>query len=90
MNNNFQSVDVEIDQEEIALLFQQYALVDLAVTDKADRIIGVIIFDDIVDVIMKKRKKIFLGGVSDGSIRTSIFKTLKDRFSWLSVNLVPL
>ena len=90
MNNNFQSVDVERDQEEIALLFQQYALVDLAVTDKADRIIGVIIFDDIVDVIKEEAEEDFfgLGGVSDGSIRTSIFKTLKDRFSWLSVNLV--
>ena len=90
MNNNFQSVDVERDQEEIALLFQQYALVDLAVTDKADRIIGVIIFDDIVDVIKEEAEEDFfgLGGVSDGSIRTSIYKTLKDRFSWLSVNLV--
>ena len=90
MNNNFQSVDVVRDQEEIALLFQQYALVDLAVTDKADRIIGVIIFDDIVDVIKEEADEdLFgLGGVSDGSIRTSIFKTLKDRFSWLSVNLV--
>ena len=90
MNNNFQSVDVERDQEEIALLFQQYALVDLAVTDKANRIIGVIIFDDIVDVIKEEAEEDFfgLGGVSDGSIRTSIFKTLKDRFSWLSVNLV--
>ena len=90
MNNNFQSVDVEIDQEEIALLFQQYALVDLAVTDKANRIIGVIIFDDIVDVINEEAEEDFfgLGGVSDGSIRTSIYKTLKDRFSWLSVNLV--
>ncbi len=90
MNNNFQSVDVERDQEEIALLFQQYALVDLAVTDKADRIIGVIIFDDIVDVIKEEAEEDFfgLGGVSDGSIRTSIFKTLKDRFSWLSINLV--
>ena len=61
MNNNFQSVDVEIDQEEIALLFQQYALVDLAVTDKANRIIGVIIFDDIVDVINEEAEEDFLG-----------------------------
>ena len=59
MNNNFQSVDVEIDQEEIALLFQQYALVDLAVTDKANRIIGVIIFDDIVDVINEEAEEDF-------------------------------
>ena len=50
---------LERDQEEIALLFQQYALVDLAVTDKADRIIGVIIFDDIVDVIKEEAEEDF-------------------------------
>ena len=90
MNKSFQSVNVEIDQEEIALIFQQYALVDLAVIDKADRIIGVIIFDDIVDVINEEAEEDFfgLGGVSDGSIRTSILRTLRDRFSWLSINLI--
>ena len=60
------------------MLFQQYALVDLAVTDKANSIIGVIIFDDIVDVINEEAEEDFfgLGGVSDGSIRTSIYLSL--------------
>ena len=90
MNKGYKFVDVETDQEEIAFLFEHYALVNIAVCDKSEKMIGVIIFDDIVDVINEEAEEDFfgLGGVTDGSIRTSIFKTLKDRFSWLSINLI--
>ncbi len=90
MNKDFKFVDVETDQEEIAFLFEHYALVNVAVCDKSEKMIGVILFDDIVDVINEEAEEDFfgLGGVTNGSIRTSIFKTLKDRFSWLSINLI--
>ena len=90
MNKDFKFVDVETDQEEIAFLFEHYALVNIAVCDKSEKMIGVILFDDIVDVINEEAEEDFfgLGGVTDGSVRTSIFKTLKDRFSWLSINLI--
>ncbi len=39
------------DQEEVARLFQRYNLVSAAVVDEANRLVGVIMVDDIVDVI---------------------------------------
>ncbi len=90
MQSEFQSVNVSTDQEEIALLFQQYGLVNLPVIDNQKRVLGVITVDDIVDVINEEAEEDFfgLGGVKDGSIRSSIFETLKGRLSWLIVNLL--
>ena len=51
MQKNPRSVNIDTDQEEVALLFQQYGLVNMTVTDVANRLLGVILVDDIVDVI---------------------------------------
>ena len=42
MESNPRSVKVETDQEEVALLFQQYGLVNMPVIDQAQRLLGVI------------------------------------------------
>ena len=39
------------DQEEVAYIFQQYGLSEMAVTDNDGRLLGAITFDDVVDVI---------------------------------------
>jgi magnesium transporter len=44
-------VRVTDDQEDVARLFEHYDLVATPVVDEADRLVGVITFDDIVDVI---------------------------------------
>ncbi len=90
MHFEFQSVNVNTDQEEVALLFQQYGLVNMPVVDKEKRVLGVIIVDDIVDVINEEAEEDFfgLGGVRGGSIRTSVFETMKGRLSWLIINLL--
>ena len=51
------SVNVQTDQEEVALLFQQYGLVDMPVIDNINRLLGVIIVDDIVDVINEEAEE---------------------------------
>ena len=60
------SVNVQTDQEEVALLFQQYGLVDMPVIDNINRLLGVIIVDDIVDVINEEAEEDLQGltGVS--------------------------
>src|SRR5262249_3667061 len=45
------SVRVADDQEDVARLFEHYDLVATPVVDERDRLVGVITFDDIVDVI---------------------------------------
>ena len=83
------NVNVETDQEEVALLFQQYGLVNMPVVDNADRLLGVIIVDDIVDVINEEAEEDLQGltGVSDLSITSSFLETAKGRFSWLILNM---
>ena len=62
----------------------------MPVVDKEKRVLGVIIVDDIVDVINEEAEEDFfgLGGVRGGSIRTSVFETMKGRLSWLIINLL--
>ena len=86
---NPRSVNVDTDQEEVALLFQQYGLVNMPVTDVANRLLGVILVDDIVDVINEEVEEDLQGlaGVSDFSIRSSFVETVKGRFSWLILNM---
>ena len=83
------NVNVETDQEEVALLFQQYGLVNMPVVDNSDRLLGVIIVDDIVDVINEEAEEDLQGltGVSDLSITSSFLETVKGRFSWLILNM---
>ena len=83
------NVNVETDQEEVALLFQQYGLVNMPVVDNANRLLGVIIVDDIVDVINEEAEEDLQGltGVSDLSITSSFLETARGRFSWLILNM---
>ena len=54
------------DQEEVARLFERYNLVSAAVVDEAERLVGVLTIDDIVDVIQEEADEEIkaLGGVS--------------------------
>jgi magnesium transporter len=84
-------VSVDEDREEVARLFQRYNLVSAAVVDEADRLVGVITIDDIVDVIREEADEEIkaLGGVSASEeLSDSIWWTTKSRFLWLFVNLI--
>ncbi len=48
------SVDVDLDQEEVARVFEKYDLVSVPVLDGLGRVVGRITVDDIVDVISEE------------------------------------
>jgi magnesium transporter len=77
------------DQEEVARLFERYNLVSVAVVDDADRLVGVLTVDDIVDVIQAEAEEDIraLAGVGDEEISDSVFYTVRTRSIWLIVNL---
>ncbi|MFZ1989785.1 MAG: magnesium transporter [Alphaproteobacteria bacterium] len=83
-------VPIDMDQREIAYLFDQYNLVSAAVVDQDQRIIGMLTVDDIVDVISQEAQEdmFALSGVSDESISDNFILTTRRRFSWLFVNLL--
>ncbi|MET0375986.1 MAG: magnesium transporter [Rhizorhabdus sp.] len=82
-------IPVEMDQEEVALRFQKYALISAAVTDPAGRLVGMITVDDIVHIIQEEAGEdiLKLSGAGDGDINEPVFETVKVRLSWLIVNL---
>ena len=50
-------IPVDMDQEEVALRFQKYALVSAAVVDEAGRLVGMITVDDVVHIIQEEAER---------------------------------
>ena len=78
------------DQEDVARLFQRYDLVAAPVVDGDDRLVGVITFDDVADVIEEEAEEDIkaLGGVThDEELSDSVWTIARGRFNWLLVNL---
>lgn len=91
MNEGRRRVKAHDDREDVAHLFERYNLVSVPVIDEADRLLGVITIDDIVDVIQDEADDEIkaLGGVkADEELSDSILSTTKNRFGWLFINLL--
>jgi len=90
MEGERRRVPVSEDQEEVARLFQRYDLVAAPVVDDSDRLVGVITFDDVADVIEEEAEEDIkaLGGVThDEQLSDSVWTIARGRFNWLTVNL---
>jgi magnesium transporter len=82
-------IPVDMDQEEVALRFQKYALISAAVVDHSGRLVGMITVDDIVHIIQEEAGEdiLKLSGAGDGDINEPVLETVKVRLTWLVVNL---
>ncbi|MFM2411191.1 MAG: hypothetical protein RL481_2019, partial [Pseudomonadota bacterium] len=82
-------IPVDMDQEEVALRFQKYALISAAVVDDAGRLVGVITADDIVHIIQEESGEdiLLLSGAGEGDINEPIADSYKARVRWLVANL---
>ncbi len=90
MLGEFVSVPVNMDQEDVAYVFAQQDLISAPVVDDSERLIGVIMIDDIVDVIHQEAEEdiMRLGGVQEDDLYAAVVDTGKSRFAWLFVNLL--
>jgi magnesium transporter len=79
----------ELDQEDVAYLFQQYNLASAPVVDAAGRLTGMITVDDMVDVIQEENREdlLALSGVSEAGGNQSVLGAVRARIPWLAVNL---
>ncbi len=82
-------IPVTMDQEEVALRFQKYALISAAVVDPDGRLVGQITVDDVVHIIQEEAGEdvLLLSGAGDGDINEPIQTTIRTRLTWLVVNL---
>jgi magnesium transporter len=92
-NRELHIIPADMDQEDVAMIFKDNNLVSAPVVDETNRLIGVITFDDIVDVINEEAEEdilrlagVSLSGATD--MYRDVMNTTKSRFSWLSINLV--
>ncbi|WP_293940220.1 magnesium transporter [Sphingomonas sp.] len=82
-------IPVGMDQEEVALRFQKYALISAAVIDPSGRLVGMITVDDIVHIIQEEAGEdvLLLSGAGDGDINEPVHLTIRTRLTWLVINL---
>ena len=82
-------IPVDMDQEDVALRFQKYALVSAAVIDGSGRLVGMITVDDVVHIIQQEAGEdiTLLSGAGEGDINEPIRMTVRTRVVWLVINL---
>lgn len=84
---------VTADREEVARLITEYDLAAIPVVDEKNRVLGVVTFDDVMDVIQQEQTEDVqkLGGVEafdEPYMQMSIGGMLRKRGGWLSVLMV--
>ena len=90
MDTNFVFAHTTDDQEAAADQFQKYDLLAMPVVDKEQRLVGIITFDDIVDVIVEEstediEKMAALAPSDDPYLKTGIVRLARNRIIWLMV-----
>jgi magnesium transporter len=90
MNDDPDQVQATQPQDEVARVFERYNLVSAAVVDESERLVGVIMVDDILDVLEEEADADIkqLGGVnSEEELSDTVWDIIKSRSTWLFVNL---
>lgn len=82
-------ITVDMDQEEVAYIFDKYHLISAPVTDPGGRLAGQITVDDIVGVIQEESQEdiLALAGVTETGRDATVLDVTKSRFWWLLINL---
>ena len=91
MQRDVISIQVDVDQEEVAKIFAHYDQLALPVVDSDERLVGVITIDDVVDVLEEEATEdiYHLAQVSpNASLQTPIPRALRNRLPWLYINLL--
>ena len=82
-------IPVLMDQEEVALMFQKYALISAAVIDSTGRLVGQMTVDDVVHIISEEAGEdaLLMSGAGEGDINEPIREAFSSRVRWLVANL---
>lgn len=88
MEKNIISVETLDDKEEVANMFDKYDFMSLPVVDKENRLVGIVTFDDAIDVIQEEntediQKMGALQPIEETYLKTPVWKHAKNRIVWL-------
>ena len=88
MEKNIISVETLDDKEEVANMFDKYDFMSLPVVDKENRLVGIVTFDDAIDVIQEEntediQKMGALQPIEETYLKTPVWRHAKNRIVWL-------
>ena len=90
MDTNVISIDTLEDKEVVAAKMSKYDFLSLPVVDKENRMVGIVTFDDAMDVLQEENTEDFskmaaVAPSEDSYFKTSVFSHAKNRITWLLV-----
>lgn len=93
METNVKYVDTYEDKEEVSKLFGKYDFLAMPVVDRETRLVGIITFDDVIDVIQDENtedieKMAAIIPSEKPYLKTSVFETYKKRIPWLLLLMI--
>ena len=91
MSTDVFSVRTDMDQEEVARIVARYDILAVPVVDDANRLVGVVTVDDVIDILRKEATEDILkmAGAGGEFVETkSIFKSTRIRLPWLFASCV--
>lgn len=91
MTESVKSIPVDMDQEEVAKIFEKYGFQAMPVVDEKQEMLGVITIDDIIEVVREEDSEDIyrLGGLNEGEIIDgTAVQSVKSRLPWLFINLL--
>ena len=86
MTTDVFSVQTDVDQEEVAKLVARYDILAVPVVDGANRLVGIVTVDDVIDILRKEATEDILkmAGAGEEFVETkSILKSTRIRLPWL-------
>ena len=93
MLTNLISVTTRADQEEVAHMFSKYNFLALPVVDGENRMVGIVTFDDAMDVMEEEATEDMelMSGMTPSEkpyLQSSAFELFKNRIPWLMLMMV--
>ena len=93
MLTNLISVTTQTDQEEVAHMLSRYNFLALPVVDGEARMVGIVTFDDAMDIIEDEATEDMeiMGGMTPSEktyLKSSPFELFKNRIPWLTILMI--
>lgn len=93
METNIISANTHEDKEVVGQMFSKYDFLALPVVDKDNRLVGIVTFDDAMDVIEEENTEDFskmaaVSPSSDSYFRTGVFTHARHRIVWLLILMI--
>ena len=93
MITNVISATTSTDQEEVAQMLSKYNFLAMPVLDSEDRMVGIVTFDDAMDVMEEEATEDIemMAGMTPSEkpyLKNTPFELFKNRFPWLSMMMV--